>query len=282
MPLISVIIPTYNRVQSLSSAIQSVLKQTFEDWELIIVDDGSVDFTAEVVSQYLTDSRISYFFQENSGVSAARNFGVKMAIGEWLIFLDSDDTLTLNSLTAFAEATIHDIHLIVGGINVISNSGSMERLPGKVKNLAKIPGAFCLKKTSFNILNGYDEDLSFGENTELFHRMRLINSEEFPLEIVTVNYHKHELGGSRNLKNMTNSNIRILEKHRNTLSNNMKHVYHQIIGVNQMRFRNYKEARANLWQAFLLKPYKVSTLFRFFISLFPFLTTLFYSSEVDC
>jgi glycosyltransferase involved in cell wall biosynthesis len=263
-------------------AIQSVIEQVFQDWELIIVDDGSNDGTAEVVDRFLFDNRISLFVQENRGVSAARNYGVKMSTGEWLVFLDSDDTLTLNSLKAFADATIHDIHLIVGGINVISNSGSLERLPGKVKNLAKIPGAFCLKKAIFDIIKGYDEDLRFGENTELFHRMRLINKEEFLLEIVTVNYHKHELGGSRNLKNMTNSNIRILEKHKNTLSKNMKHVYHQIIGVNQMRFRNYKEARANLWQAFLLKPYKISTLLRFFISLFPFLTTLFYSTEVDC
>lgn len=265
----------------LPRAIQSVVEQIFEDWELIIVDDGSKDCTAEVVSNFLSDDRISYFFQENQGVSAARNFGVKMAIGEWLIFLDSDDTLTLDSLKAFAEATIYDIHIIVGGINVISNSGSIERLPGKVKNLAKIPGAFCLKKTSFNILNGYDEELSFGENTELFHRLRLINSKEFPLEIVTVNYLRHDLGGSRNLKNMTSSNIRILEKHKNTLSRNMKHIYHQIIGVNQMRFRDYKEARINLWKAFLFKPYKVSTLFRLFISLFPFLTVVLYSSKVD-
>ena len=281
MPLISVIIPTFNRAKILSASIQSVVDQTFEDWELIIVDDGSKDFTAELVSHYLSNNKISYFAQENRGVSAARNFGVKMSRGKWLVFLDSDDTLTSNALDGFTTATIHNCHLIVGGINVISNSGSLERLPGKVKNLAKIPGAFCLEKTFFDILNGYDEDLSFGENTELFHRVRLINSEEIPLEIVTVNYHKHEQGGSRNLKNMTDSNIRILEKHKNTLSNNMKHIYHQIIGVNQMRFRNYKEARANLWKAFLLKPYKVSTLFRYFISLFPFLTILFYSSEVD-
>lgn len=281
MPLISVIIPTYNRAQSLSSAIQSVLEQTFENWELIIVDDGSTDFTSELVSSHLSDSRISYFNQENSGVSAARNFGVKMSKSEWLVFLDSDDTLTSDALDCFAKATVHGCHLIVGGINVISNSGSLERLPRKVKNLAKIPGAFCLKKAIFDGLNGYDEDLKFGENTELFHRVRLINNDEFALDIITVNYHKHEQGGSRNLVNMTNSNIRILEKHKNTLSKNMKHVYHQIIGVNQMRFRNYKEARANLWKAYLFKPYNISTLFRFFISLFPFLTILLYSSEVD-
>ena len=88
-PLVTVIIPTYNRAPFVCEAIDSVLSQTFNDYELIVVDDGSTDNTTESLKQY--QDKIKYIFQENSGVSSARNAGIKSSNGLWLAFLDSDD-----------------------------------------------------------------------------------------------------------------------------------------------------------------------------------------------
>jgi len=89
MPLFSVIIPVYNRHTPVSEAIDSVLGQTFTDYELIVVDDGSTDGTREIEREYR--GAIRYVRQEHSGVSAARNAGVGASSGSWLAFLDSDD-----------------------------------------------------------------------------------------------------------------------------------------------------------------------------------------------
>ena len=102
-PFFSIILPTYNRAHFLPKAIESVLKQTFEDWELIIVDDGSTDNTKEVVAKY-QDSRIRYFFQENQERSAARNNGIDQAQGEYVCFLDSDDYYLTEKLSNFKIA----------------------------------------------------------------------------------------------------------------------------------------------------------------------------------
>lgn len=86
----SIIIPTYNRRRLLMKAIDTVLAQTFADFELIIVDDGSTDDTKWMIDAY-GDLRLQYIFQENQGPAAARNSGLKHAQGEWIAFLDSDD-----------------------------------------------------------------------------------------------------------------------------------------------------------------------------------------------
>ena len=90
MPAVSVIIPVYNRGEALRPTVDSVLAQSFGDWELIVVDDGSRDHTAEVVRSY-TDPRVRYVRQENAGHSAARNHGLRLASGEFIAFLDHDD-----------------------------------------------------------------------------------------------------------------------------------------------------------------------------------------------
>jgi len=89
MPLVSVIIPTYNRASYLKEAVQSVLGQTFQDFELIVVDDGSTDSTPSVL-QVFADV-ITYIYQENKGVSSARNTGLERAAGSLIALLDSDD-----------------------------------------------------------------------------------------------------------------------------------------------------------------------------------------------
>lgn len=89
MPRVSVIIPTYNCDRFLPEAIDSVLMQTYQDYEIIIIDDGSTDQTCQVLESY--SKKIRYFYQQNQGVAVARNLGLEMATGELIAFLDHDD-----------------------------------------------------------------------------------------------------------------------------------------------------------------------------------------------
>jgi glycosyltransferase involved in cell wall biosynthesis len=100
MPFFSIIIPTYNRAHTIRRPVDSILAQTFTDWELIIVDDGSSDYTKDVICAF-DDKRIRYFWQKNRGRSASRNTGFSLAKGEWICFLDSDDEFLENHLESF-------------------------------------------------------------------------------------------------------------------------------------------------------------------------------------
>ena len=99
----SIICPVYNREYLLQKAIESVINQMYIDWELIIVDDGSVDNTKVVVEKYLSDNRIKYFYQRNQGPSIARNYGIQNAKGSYICFLDSDDLYFVNHLKVFYD-----------------------------------------------------------------------------------------------------------------------------------------------------------------------------------
>src|SRR5438309_1378459 len=98
MALVSVIIPAYNAAAVVSGAIESVLQQTLSDFEVIVVNDGSTDDTANAVAKYFSDSRVSCLSQANRGLPGARNAGAKQSRGEYLAFLDADDFLAPNAL----------------------------------------------------------------------------------------------------------------------------------------------------------------------------------------
>ena len=97
-PLISVIIPTYNSAQYIIEAIESALNQTYKDYEIIVVDDGSTDNTRELLEPYIRKQVIQYVYQSNQGVAAARNRGIGISNGEFIAFLDADDILDKDSI----------------------------------------------------------------------------------------------------------------------------------------------------------------------------------------
>ena len=101
-PKFSIIIPTYNRAHTLMRAVRGVLSQSYPNWELIIIDDGSTDSTKEVVGE-VQDSRVQYYHQENKMVAAARNHGIRVSAGEYICFLDSDDEIFADYLSVFEE-----------------------------------------------------------------------------------------------------------------------------------------------------------------------------------
>ncbi|HOC40486.1 MAG TPA: glycosyltransferase family A protein, partial [Bacteroidales bacterium] len=105
--LVSIIIPVYNGEKYISDTIQSVIDQTYKNWELIIVDDGSTDNTAEIVKQF-NDSRISYIKKNNTGVSDTRNVGAMISKGEILSFLDADDIWLPENLEKKVEKLINE------------------------------------------------------------------------------------------------------------------------------------------------------------------------------
>src|SRR4051812_29413149 len=104
-PLVSFVIPAYNAERTLPRTIASVAKQAVKDWEAIIVDDGSTDDPAGVATRLAqSDPRIKFLTRKNGGPSAARNTGIAAARGEWLVFLDADDTISPSFLARMVGA----------------------------------------------------------------------------------------------------------------------------------------------------------------------------------
>lgn len=116
-PSVSVIIPVYNAEKTLKSCLDSVLAQTYSDFEMILVNDGSEDRGGIICDEYaLSDQRIRVVHQNNRGVSCARNYGIKIARGAYIIFLDSDDWISSTHLERYCQAiTQYSCEVVIGG-----------------------------------------------------------------------------------------------------------------------------------------------------------------------
>jgi glycosyltransferase involved in cell wall biosynthesis len=126
-PLISVVIPTYNHARYLGRALQSVLDQTYVNWEAIVIDNHSTDNTDEVVAN-LADYRITYLKIHNNGVIAAsRNAGIRAAKGEWIAFLDSDDWWAEDKLTACHGSINNKVDFIYHDLEITSDQTPLPR-----------------------------------------------------------------------------------------------------------------------------------------------------------
>lgn len=123
-PLVSIITPTYNRADFIEQAVNSVLAQTYPNFELLIVDDGSTDNTRELLEPSLADSRVRYFHQENQGQSVARNLALSEATGDFVCFLDSDNYWPVEKLEKQIELFTRypDYDVIYGDIIVIDEN----------------------------------------------------------------------------------------------------------------------------------------------------------------
>ena len=128
---ISVIIPVYNAERYLKKCLDSLLEQTFQDYEVIIVNDGSKDSSGEICEEYKKlNNKIQVIHQENQGVSKARNAAIEKALGEWLFFLDADDELFKDSLEILYSHS-KDVDLVVGECVVYSTEGEIIFTPPK-------------------------------------------------------------------------------------------------------------------------------------------------------
>lgn len=120
-PLVSVVMPTFNHAHYLGRALQSVLDQTYTNWELIVIDNHSLDHTDEIVNGF-SDPRITYLKIHNNGVIAiSRNAGIKASKGEWIAFLDSDDWWANEKLQVCIENTYKNVDLIYHNIEIVDS-----------------------------------------------------------------------------------------------------------------------------------------------------------------
>ncbi len=124
MPLISIVIPTYNAAEYIGNTLDSIQRQSFSDFELVLVNDGSTDETLKILQSYQrADERIKILTIKNSGPAEARNKGIKAAIGKYIMFVDSDDELTENALGAVADLIKNnDLDLLIFGFNICNKS----------------------------------------------------------------------------------------------------------------------------------------------------------------
>lgn len=135
-PKISIIVPVYNTEQYLSRCIDSILGQSFTDFELLLVDDGSPDGSGAICNAYAEkDKRVRVFHKENGGVSSARNLGIDNAQGEWLYFVDSDDELLPDGLKVLVDNISDDVDVVMGGFESVDELGNMTREATKSVNL---------------------------------------------------------------------------------------------------------------------------------------------------
>jgi glycosyltransferase involved in cell wall biosynthesis len=200
MSEVSVIIPTFNRAPVLMRALNSVLGQSFTDWELIVVDDGSSDGTEALMREWMNGGleNIRYFKTENRGVSHARNFGVKQAHSPWVAFLDSDDEwlprkLELQLALAGQFELIHGEEIWMrGGVRVNplkkhAKSGG-DVFARCIEICCISPSTTMLKRSLFERMNGFREDFPACEDYELWLRITRDQDVGFVSEPVQIKY----------------------------------------------------------------------------------------------
>lgn len=198
-PLISIIIPCYNQAQYLDECLQSVMDQTYQNWECIIVNDGSIDNTKEIAESWTNkDYRFIYLEKENGGVSSARNFGIERSDGEWILPLDGDDKIGIRYLE-LAEKQFNSGYTLIyckanffGTINKEWNLVDYSYNEMLLHNLI-FCSVFFTKKT-FMESKGYDVNLIYGlEDWDFLLTVLDENKKVLKLDYIGFYYRRNEI-----------------------------------------------------------------------------------------
>lgn len=286
MPLVSIILPTFNRAKSIEKSIKSILNQTFKDFELIIVDDGSNDNTEEVVSNF-KDSRIILLKNSvNKGQSAARNIGIKNINkdSKFIGFQDSDDIWIKNKLElqirTFKKSP-KNVGVVFCSYKKIYHNKTYELIPSqKIPEIGDMyykllessfigtPTAI-IKKQCIEKVGGFDESLTYLEDWEFFIRI----SKFFHIKFINIpllySYESFEgitssVIQSSHLKPM----LVIFYKNRNEIisKKTLLDKYLYIIGVAYFLNKNFRKSKIYLKQRFRIRPYNLKYLFYLLMS----------------
>ncbi len=205
MALVSVIIPIFNKERFLEETIKSVLNQSFKNFELILIDDGSVDDSAKIAMYYRkADSRVKFHKQTNSGVSKTRNKGIELAVGKYISFLDADDKWNLNFLERMTNK-INDLDACYCGHSFISNGINVkvkqkycrgEMFLPYINNVCT-PNTNCwLLRKSYIIRNNisFSEGVDWGEDMIFFSKVLLHSSRVEAVKQNLTEYHLRKEG----------------------------------------------------------------------------------------
>ena len=216
-PTFSVIMPVYNHVRYVGEAIESVLCQSFDNWELIVVDDGSTDGSADAIAELLDRhdasaggrQRIALLHQANLGPAAARNAALDSARGPWLAYLDSDDVWYPDTLQHYADTIeAHPQAAFIHGYrHRLNPDGSVTELPGEFQQrptgTAELFGRMylshlcvCYRRSLLDVAGRYDAALRSCEDYELYLRLSLHCRFE-PLGLATGLRRRHQTNLSR-------------------------------------------------------------------------------------
>lgn len=228
-PLVSVVIPAYNASRFLRETLDSVLAQTHDPVEILLVDDGSTDATPEIAKEY--EGSVRYIRQDNKGVSAARNRGLAEAGGAYICFLDADDWIYPDNLRLKVEALEDDPApaLALGWVEVtdekLEPTGSvLKGSTGQVLSdlLRLIPPAIpcpsnaLIRTRIVDELGGFDEGLSTSADYDLWLRIASRHSV-VRVDQVLVKYRRHESAMFRNIEAQIHDMQRIFAKHEGAL-----------------------------------------------------------------
>ena len=245
--LVTIVLPAYNASKYLTETINSVISQTYQDFELLVIDDGSTDNTTDIDRDFCQrDSRIRLISQENQGVSVARNTGIKMARGEFIAFLDSDDLWLPNKLTMHVEhlQTNPELGLSFARVEFVTFDGKstgkysnprMVNISAKdlyEENTAVTPSNAVISCTALVQVGGFDGVLSGAADAELFLRVKCHGWQVEGIDKVLVLY-RTSLGGM-------SSQLYKMEEDWNRLTQKVQVYAPELIKL------NYKQAKAML------------------------------------
>ena len=219
---ISVVIPSYNRKEFLKRSIDSVINQTKKPFEIIVVDDGSTDGTETMIkSDY---DFVKFIKQKNKGVSAARNIGIKVSIGEWVCFLDSDDEWKRDKLEKQINAMksnpgykfFHSNEIWIKNGLRINQKKKHKKYGGdifdKCLDMCRIsPSSVMIDKTVFDEVGNFNEDLVVCEDYELWLRICDKHRVFFIDEPLIIKYGGHQGQLSYSIESIENHRIKALE-----------------------------------------------------------------------
>jgi len=221
--LVSVIIPAYNQARYLKSAINSVLSQTYTNWECIVVDDGSTDHTSDLVHRF-NHPKIKYIFQKNSGLSAARNTGLLASKGEFISFLDSDDCFAPQKIELLMNILENrpDLALVAGTAALIDENGNninrkfVTNLPkNNFELLYGNPlhvGSVLLRRDWYLKIGLFDINLRSYEDWDYWLRLVLAGGKLESITDVVSFYRFHTSQMTRNSQQMTEASFAVLKK----------------------------------------------------------------------
>jgi len=281
-PTVSVIIPTYNRANLVDKAIKSVLSQTYQDFEIIVIDDGSTDNTEEIIRGF-KDKRVKYIkkYKKNRGISATRNIGIKVARGKYIASLDSDDEWLpdkLDKQIKILQDGPPELGVVYSNSCYIDESGkNMNKLPKPKKlegyiyedllggNYVGTPSTVLIRKECFQQVGLFDDLLNTQADWDMW--IRIAKYYRFALiKTPLVRYRLHSNQLSKNLGVKIISANRILVKYANELEirrrAHSKHYFY--IGNRFCHMEKTKEGQRYLLKAISLYPFYI----RYYICMF--------------